>query len=311
LLNGLVDNITAYAAFRFIAGFGLAGELGLAITLISEILPKEKRGYATGIICGFGIFGALVAALAGLFIPWRVGFIIGGVAGLILLFFRIRVAESHLFKGIQERDNKGKISMLFTDRQRTFKFLCCVFMLLPVWYAAGVLVTFSPELLKSEYGYIVTAAGMMVWFNLFLALSDFWSAWISQWVKSRQKVLLGFISMGFLATMALLLSPVILPLPVIIFLYIIISCGCGCWVLGVTTAAESFGTNLRATVTTTVPNFARGATIPITLSVVALKEHMALGDAAVLVGVAVYALALFGALYIQETFAADLEYLEE
>lgn len=311
ILNALVHDVTAYAVFRFIAGFGMAGELGLAITLISEVMPKAKRGYGTGIICGFGIFGAVAAALSGMFIPWRIGFIIGGVAGLLLLFFRIKVHESTMFDDMKDYGEKGKLLMIFTSPSRLFRFACCVFMLLPVWYCAAVLVTFSPELIKSEYGHIVTAAGLMLWFNTALALSDFGSAWISQWFQSRQKVLLAFIFTGFLACMALLLSPVPLSMPVIIFLYVVISCGCGCWVLGVTSAAESFGTNLRATITTTVPNFSRGSTIPITLAVAALHKHMALGDAAVIVGIGVYALALFGALYIRETFAAELDFLEK
>jgi len=310
LLNGLVHSVPAYATFRFIAGFGLAGELGLAITLISEIMPKAKRGYGAGIICGFGIFGALAAAIGALYIPWRWSFIIGGIAGMALLIFRIKVSESHMFQSMKEHKEKGQLSLIFAKKDRVLRFFYCICLLLPVWYAAAIIVTFSPELLKSEYGHIVTAAAMMVWFNLFLALADFGSAWISQWVRSRKKVLGAFITMGFISTMMLLMSPVPLSMPMIIGLYILISCGCGCWVLGVTTASESFGTNLRATITTSVPNFSRAATIPITLSVVALKDHMPLGDAAMIVGFVVYGLALFGAFMIKETFDADLEYLE-
>ena len=184
-------------------------------------------------------------------------------------------------------------------------------MVLPVWYAAGVLATFAPELMMSEYGLVVTAAGMMIWFNLFLALADFASAWISQWVKSRKKVLIGFIALGACMTGVLLLSPVALPLPVVVLLYIAISIGCGCWVLGITTAAESFGTNLRATVTTLVPNFSRAGTIPITLGVAALKDHMSLGNAVVIVGAVVYGLALLGAILLPESFGKDLDYTEE
>jgi MFS family permease len=184
-------------------------------------------------------------------------------------------------------------------------------MVLPVWYAAGVLVTFGPELIKSEYGYTIAAASLMVWFNLFLALSDFFSAWISQWLKSRKKVLFGFIALGFAMTAALLLSPYHLTLPVIIALYVGVAFGGGCWVLGVTTAAESFGTNLRATVTTIVPNFSRAATIPMTLGLAALKEHMSLGHATMAVGAVVFTLALLGAALIPETHSKNLDYVEE
>ncbi len=311
LLNGLVTSVEAYATFRFVAGFGLAGELGLAVTLISEMLPKEKRGYGTGIIVGFGVFGALAAAGLAHFIPWRASYILGGLAGIALLIFRIKVSESRMFEGMKEIENKGRVSMLFTSPARIKKFLCCVCLVLPVWYTAGVLVTFGPEIIKSEYGLTIAAASLMVWFNLFLALSDFASAWISQWVKSRKKVLAGFIALGFAMTAALLLSPAPLSMPVIIALYIGIAIGGGCWVLGVTAAAESFGTNLRATITTVVPNFSRAATIPMTLGVAYLKDYMSLGHAAMVVGGVTFTLALLGAFLIPESFGKDLEYLED
>jgi putative MFS transporter len=311
LLNGLVQDVTSYAVFRFVAGFGLAGELGLAVTLISEILPKEKRGYGTGIVVGFGVFGALAAALLAHYIPWRASFIIGGLAGLALLIFRIKVSESKLFEEGKSESNRGNIALIFSSRERFTKFFWCVCMVLPVWYAAGVLVTFGPELMKAKYGYEVAAATLMVWFNLFLALSDFASAWISQGIKSRKKVLAAFIGLGFGMTAALLLSPGTLPLPFIIFLYIGIAVGGGCWVLGVTTAAESFGTNLRATVTTLVPNLSRAGTIPMTLGLAALKDHMDYSHAAMIVGAVVFSLALMGALLIPETYAKNLDYKEE
>ncbi len=311
LLNGLVHSVEAYAVFRFVAGFGLAGELGLAVTLISESLPKEKRGYGTGIIVGFGVFGALAAALLAHIVPWRMSFIIGGVAGLALLVFRIRVHESTLFEEAKSAVGRGSLRLIAGSRQRLLKFLYCVFMVLPIWYASAVLVTFGPELINAEYGYTIAAASIMVWFNLFLALSDFASAWISQWVKSRKKVLFGFIAFGFVMTAVLLLSPVPLSLPMIIALYIGVAIGGGCWVLGITTAAESFGTNLRATVTTMVPNFSRAATIPMTLGLAALKDHMSLGHATMAVGAVVFTLALLGAVLIPETHGKDLEFVEE
>lgn len=311
LLNGLVDSVMAYATFRFISGFGLAGELGLAVTLISESLPKEKRGYGTGIVVGFGVFGALTAALFAHFIPWRASYIIGGIAGLALLIFRIKVHESHMFEGIKHHATRGRVALILGSRARMLKFMYCSFMVLPIWYAGSVLATFAPELMMSQYGLVVSAAGILVWFNLFLALSDFASAWISQWFRSRRKVLIAFIAMGATMTGVLLLSPVQLSMPVVILLYVLISCGCGCWVLGITTAAESFGTNLRATITTMVPNISRAATIPITLSVVHLKDFMSLGHATAIVGGVVYGLALFGAFMITETYGKELDYTEE
>ncbi len=310
LLNGMVHSVEAYAVFRFVAGFGLAGELGLAVTLISEILPKEKRGYGTGIIVGFGVFGAMTAALLAHYIPWRMSFMIGGIAGIALLIFRIKVSESTIFENAKDSTQRGMLRMVVSSRARFMKFFWCVCMVLPVWYTAGILVTFGPELMQSKYGFAVAAASLMVWFNLFLALSDFASAWISQWVRSRKKVLAAFIALGFAMTGVLLLWPGMLPGPVIIAVYIGIAIGGGCWVLGVTTAAESFGTNMRATVTTLVPNFSRAATIPMTMAMAALKDYMDYAHAAFAVGVVVFTLALLGALMIPETFGKDLDYSE-
>lgn len=311
LLNGLVHSVPAYATFRFVAGFGLAGELGLAVTLISETLPKDKRGYGTGIIVGFGVFGALAAALLAHYIPWRASFMIGGLAGIALLIFRIKVAESQMFESTKAHAERGKIMMVLKSPARLKKFFCCVCLVLPVWYTAGVLVTFGPELVEAKYGYVVAAASLMIWFNLFLALSDFASAWISQWVKSRKKVLAAFITLGFAMTFLLLQYPGSLSLNAIIAIYVGIAIGGGCWVLGVTAAAESFGTNLRATITTIVPNFSRAASIPMTLGVAALEDHMALPDAVMIVGGVVFMLALLGTLFLPETYAKDLDYTEE
>lgn len=310
LLNGLVQDVMSYATFRFIAGFGLAGELGLAVTLISESLPKEKRGYGAGIIVGFGVFGAVAAAILAHYIPWRGSFIIGGVAGLALLFFRIKVAESQIFEKVRQDSDRGKISMILRSPERLKRFFFCVCMVLPVWYTAGVLVTFAPEIMQSEYGVTIAAATLMIWFNLFLALADFASAWISQWFKTRRKVIAGFIALAFIMTMVLLNLPVPPSTAMMIAIYSVIAVGAGCWVLGITITAESFGTNLRATVTTAIPNFSRAATIPMTLAVTALKDDIGLGNAAMVVGIVIFSLALLGALSLPETFAKDLDYKE-
>lgn len=311
LLNGLANDVISFATFRFLAGFGLAGELGLAVTLISETLPKEKRGYGAGIIVGFGVFGALAASLLAHLIPWRASFMLGGIAGLMLLCFRIKVAESQIFDTIRNDNTRGNLLMIVKSPQRLKKFCLCVCMVLPIWYTAGVLVTFGPEIMKDTYGLSMTAAILMIWYNLFLALSDFASAWISQWVKNRRKVLAGFILFCSASTIALLNLPFTPPVPLLLALYVCVAIGAGCWVLGITITAESFGTNLRATATTAVPNFSRAATIPMTLAVLAMKDHIGLGNAAMVVGGVILSLALLGALLLPETFGKDLDYREE
>jgi putative MFS transporter len=311
LANAFVQDIHTYAALRFISGIGLAGELGLAITLISEILPKEKRGYGTGIIAGFGIMGAVAAALMAQVMDWRVSYAVGGIAGLILLAFRMKVAESELFHSVPKGTRKGSLLMLFTSRERTMRFVRWVCMILPIWFVAGIMVTFGPEIIKTTFGFDITAATLIIISTTALAIGDFTSAWVSQLVKNRRVVVVLFTFLSLLAFAIFINSPFRFGTASIFALYVLMSFGTGCWILGITASGESFGTNLRATVTTAVPNFARGSTILTILAVAALKDHMPLTDAVLWVGLTVYLLAFWAVWSAPETFGKPLDYLEE
>ena len=136
-----------YAALRFIAGVGLAGELGAGITLVSEILPKEVRGYGTTIVASVGIMGAVVAVLVGDAFDWRIAYIVGGVMGLALLVLRIGVFESGMFEGVKQTTvARGNFFALFANPARTRRYLSVVLVGLPIWYVIGILITFAPEL---------------------------------------------------------------------------------------------------------------------------------------------------------------------
>lgn len=311
LCNAFVQNVEAYAALRFLSGFGLAGELGLGATLISEILPKEKRGIGVGIMVSLGVTGALVAGLAGQHLPWRQCYILGGVMGLLLLVFRMRIMESALFESTDKSVERGNVLMLLHTRERAMRFLWCLMLGLPTWFCYGILVTFSQEILTAASLPIIATPVLMVYCNIALPLGDITSVWLSQIFKSRRKVFVGFISIAVTGALLLFFLPRPLSETTVIILYVMMAFGIGSWVLMTMISAEAFGTNLRATVATSVPNFARGSVVLMTGLLTLLKEHMSLIDAVMIVGALGFALPLLALSKLPETFGRDLNYLEE
>lgn len=309
LLNAFVGDIHSYAALRFIAGLGLAGELGLAITLIGEMLPTVKRGYGTGIVVGCGVLGAAAAGVMAHFVSWQNCYIVGGLFGFLLLAFRLKVAESTLFLDMKHDETRGRIRLLFS-RSRILRFIQCIALITPIWFVAGILITFSTDIAASRGDAVIATATMLVWFNIVMAGGDFASAWISQFLRTRRKVIIACTALSAAMSVFVLLWPHPLSETGFLLSYCLLGAGCGCWVLAITVAAESFGTNLRATVTTAVPNFARAMTIPMTLGVSALKPLIGLSYAALAIGILVFAAALWSAISIPETADQSLDFKE-
>lgn len=317
LANAFVTTVEAYAILRFIAGLGLAGELGAAITLVAETLPKEKRGYGTTLVASVGILGAVVAALIGDLFTWKTSYIIGGVMGLALLTLRVSMLESGLFNSVKEHQHlkKGDFLMLFQSRKRFFRYLRCILIGVPVWYVVGILVTFSPELAKQlEVDGMISAGSSIMFCYMGLALGDLCSGIMSQWLKSRTKAVWSFCSFTLIICVAYFFSRGISTK----LFYLICFClglGAGYWAVFVTTAAEQFGTNLRATVTTSVPNFVRGSVVLLTFLFQYFKglfmEHeKGLLISAALVGVLTFAVAFTSLFRMQESFDKSLDFLE-
>ena len=131
LLNGYLtpawgNTYFYYSSFRFLSGFGLAGELGIGITFVSEMMEKEKRGIGTMIIAAFGILGCVVAAGLAAFakLPWDTLFKVGGFAGLVLLFIRIGVHESSIFIAQKKSTvQRGSFLSLFSSGDRFKRFM--------------------------------------------------------------------------------------------------------------------------------------------------------------------------------------------
>jgi putative MFS transporter len=312
LANAFVPNVETYAALRFLSGIGLAGELGLGATLISEILPKEKRGLGVGVLVGFGVLGPMAAGLAAQAFDWKTCYLIGGFLGLALLALRVRVAESPLF---QEAENKaarqGDLRLMFENPTRIWRFLGCVALGLPTWLVFGILITFSEEILGSLSLPALAAPILLVYCNIAMPLGNFATIGASQYFKNRRWVMTGFTLFALLGVLALFLLPRPLTSFEVKAIYMVIAFAVGSWVLMAVVAAESFGTNLRATAATAVPNFARASVIPMTLGLEALKPHMPLDQAVMILGGIGFALALIALWRLPETFGKPLNYLEK
>lgn len=312
IANAFVSSFDAYVVLRFLAGVGLAGELGAAITLVSEVMPKETRGYGTAIVAGVGVTGAVFAGWIAEVLSWQVAYLVGGVLGLLLLVTRMKMFDSSLYERAKVSVAvRGSVAMLFNQWGRFKKYVCCILIGLPTWYVIGVLVTFSPEIGRALGISGEVSAGRAIMFAYAgLVFGDFASGFASQALKSRKKVLASFVSLTAVLVGVYLLTP----LPSLGFLYTVIflmGLTSGYWAIFVQIAAEQFGTNLRATVTTTVPNFVRGATVLLTYGFQSLREDYGLVASALGVGVVAFTLSLVAVRGLQETFGVDLDYVEE
>lgn len=310
--NGFVQTVEQYAALRFIAGIGLAGELGAGITLIAEILPKHLRGYGTSIVASIGILGAVFGGLVGDLLPWRWAYVIGGAMGFAILLLRFGVRESGMFaKAKHEGVSRGDLLLVFGRWKNLRKYVAIVLIGVPIWYVVGILVTFTPEFGKGFGMSELPTAGKAVMFcYLGLSIGDFTSGVFSQLFQSRRKVILLYLLGTAGAVAAHLAFGRISPL-VYYSTCTLMGFFAGYWAMFVTVAAEQFGTNIRSTVTTTVPNFVRGAVIPLTFFFQSWTESLGIIGSGIAVGVLSFGVALLALAMIEETFHKDLDYIED
>jgi MFS family permease len=310
--NGFVTTVDQYAALRFIAGFGLAGELGAGITLVSEILPKAIRGYGTTLVALMGLPGSIAAYFVVNIFDWRTSYIVGGVLGLMLLIMRISVLESGMFAHLKSKNVKrGDVSLIFGSAKRTLKYLFSIFIGFPIWFVVGILITFSPELAEHLNISEPIAAGKatmlaftgQVFGNLIAGI-------LSQYLKSRKKV----VGLFILSSLVLVLIYLKVPLGSANSFYTVcffLGLFNGYWALFITVAAELFGTNLRATVATSVPNFVRGAIIPLAWMFRTMIGGLGEINSALVTGLIAFAIALVSLRFLEETFSKDLDYVDE
>jgi MFS family permease len=296
---------------RFIAGVGLAGELGAGITLVSESMRKETRGIGTTIVASVGICGGLVAVMVGKSTDWRTAYFIGGGMGLALLALRVGVMESGMFQQVRDRQvSRGNILSLFSTTARARRYLSVLLMGVPIWYVIGILMTFAPELGRAMgMSPAPTGPNAVLAAYAGLALGDLGSGLISQLLRSRKKVLAGFI----VATALLMVAYFTVGRSSLLVMYTVmfgLGFTTGYWAMFVTVASEQFGTNIRATVTTTAPNFVRGSLVPVTLLFEALRGRLGIAGSAALVGALTIVIALVALAGIDETYGRDLDFVD-
>ncbi|MFD2742102.1 MULTISPECIES: MFS transporter [Sphingobacterium] len=312
IANGFVTNVDQYAVIRFIGGVGLAGELGAGITLVTETMSKKYRGYGTMIVASVGLLGAVMAALISARYTWQTSYFIGGGMGLLLLTLRIGLVESGMFKEATDKNvQRGNLLMLFNNWSRFKKYMCCILIGLPLWYVVGVLITFSPEFGRAlnATGIIDAGKGIMYCY-IGISIGDVVAGLLAQVLQSRKKVMLSFIILTTVVVGIYLNSFGLTP-EGFIMLSLLLGFASGYWATFVTIAAEQFGTNLRATVTTTVPNFVRGSLVAITLGFQYFKDKIGILEGAMVIGAMTVVIALLALNQLKESFGKDLDYVEE
>jgi putative MFS transporter len=312
IANAFVEDTTMYAVVRFLAGMGLAGELGAGITLVSETMTIEKRGYGTILVATMGALGAVCAGLAGDLVHWRTAFFIAGIGGLLLLLLRMKSMESQMFKNAADDvgKKKGSFVYLFSDTRRALKYLACILMGVPIWFSVGLLITLSPELAKEHHvdGWMLTKAFTL--FQIGITAGDLSSGIFSQLFRSRKKILIGYMLLAILSTAFFFIQ--IADGTGSYFLCFMMGLGCGYLSVFVTSTAEHFGTNLRVLVTATVTNFMRGSVtllIPFHLWLESNFDY-SLSKSLVITGGIVWMLALISTILLAETYGKDLNYQE-
>jgi MFS family permease len=316
IANGFVHTVGQYEAVRFITGLGLAGELGAGITLVSELMPKERRGLGTSLVAGIGLSGAVFAYFIKVQFGmgpdgWRTCYFIGGGLGFLLLLLRVGVLESGMYKNIAESNvSRGNFLMLFTNGRRLKKYLTAILIALPNWYVIGILITFSNKFagLMKVQGPIDPGKGIMVAYAA-ISVGDIAIGFISQGLKSRKKSLWLFHIITAIAVIAYF-NMQGQPASSVYWVCVFLGLGTGFWAMFVTMAAEQFGTNIRATVATTVPNMARGSLTLVSLLFISLQPSLGYFRSGWVTGIIVFAVAFIALAMTEETFGKDLNYIE-
>ncbi len=315
-ITAYVETVEQYAYARFFAGIGLAGELGAGITLVSELLPKNKRGIGTSLVAGIGLFGAVAAYFTFKFTDdWRLCYKIGGVLGIFLLLLRIGVAESGMFNQVKRQGvSRGNFFMFFTKASRFKKYILAILIGLPTWYVIGILVNLSNRFAKEFYGNTALESGRAIMFAYVgIAIGDILIGLVSQYFKSRKKALFIFYTLTIISGI-LFFSAFNSNDARMYAICAALGFSTGFWAIFVTMGAEQFGTNLRATAATTIPNLVRGALPLLNLLFVGLFQNSwgwSMVRSGITVGIIVMSITLIAAYFTEETFSKDLNYVEE
>jgi len=310
---GFVQDVATYKILRLVAGIGLAGELGAGITLVSEILPVRLRAIGTSLVAGIGLLGAVVAYFIVELFDWRTAYFIGGGMGLSLLLLRVGIFESPAFKALHQDNTirRGDFFAFFSSRERFIRYVKCIGIGLPTWFVIGILATFSNEIGSATGIADPVKPGLAImWCYIGLAAGDLSSGFISHFFHSRRKAVMLLMSLSFVFSMIYLYSG-IQTTQMFYVMNLAMGFGIGYWAMFVTIGAEQFGTNLRATAATTIPNMVRGTVVLMTSGYAFAKFYFDVPDAAALVGLVCFMLAGISIASISETHGRNLNFLEE
>ena len=315
ILTSFVQNVDQYAYCRFIGGIGLAGELGAGITLVSEMLPKHKRGIGTSMVAGIGLFGAVFAYFTFKYTDnWRLCYQIGGVLGFFLLILRVKVAESFMFESVKlSKLAKGNFFMFFQNKKRFVKYITAILIGLPTWFVIGVLINYSNKFASSLYGVNLIDSGRSIMLAYIgIASGDLLIGYVSQYFKSRKKALMLFYILSIIG-MILFFSPFNNNDSRMYLICAFLGFSTGYWAIFNQMAAEQFGTNLRATAATTIPNMVRGA-LPLInflfLDILQKKLGWDIVQSGMFTGAIVMVITLIAYFFTEETYHKDLDYME-
>lgn len=314
IANGMVQTTNQYALARFVAGIGLSGELGASITLVSELVSKEDRGKATSLISGFGLTGAVAAYFVAHWFDWRFPYYLGGGLGLCLLLLRLRVFESGLFAKVQHIGvPRGQFFMLFSSRKRAKKYILSILVGLPSWYVVGILFTFSKEFARNfefKTAEIVDPGKLIMLAYITGALGSLTSGFVSNWLKSRKKAFCIFYAWTSICIIVFFFQKGGNPATMYV-ITTVMGFGTGFWALFVTMAAEHFGTNLRATAATTIPNMARGS-LPLIIAIFSgLQPGFGYISAGAITGLIVMGISFLALSMTEETYGRNLDFIED
>lgn len=313
IANAFVTDINSYAVIRFLAGAGLAGELGAGITLVSESMTIKNRGYGTIMVATLGAMGAVTAGLIGNIVPWRIAFFAAGCIGLLLLLLRMSTMETAMFSKsvVDKKIKRGSFRLLFSSKKRTLFYFACILTGIPIWYSVGLLITFSPEIASLQNIHGLQLGTCFILFQTGITVGDLSSGILSQLLKTRKKVMIAYMLFALLATV--LHFTMIYNSSGLYLTSLLMGTGCGYLSVFVTSTAEHFGTNLRVLITATVTNFMRGAVtllVPLHQGIEKWLRVDLIASLA-LTGVIVWLFALIAVFYLPDTYGKNLDFVEE
>jgi putative MFS transporter len=311
IANGFIQTVPQYAVARFIAGIGLAGELGAGITLVSELLKKEQRGIGTSVVAGIGLTGAVVAYFISREFDWRVCYFIGGGLGIMLLFLRVSVFESGIYKSLEKSVSRGNFLMFFTNAKRFKKYLFSILIGLPTWFVIGILIAFSNKFAK-QFGITeeVNPGKATMYAYIAISIGDVLAGLISQVLKSRKKALYIFYAMTIIMIAFYFMQSNKSSAASMYWIAAGLGFATGFWAIFVTMGAEQFGTNLRATAATTIPNMVRGSLPLMLLLFNGLQVSFTYLESGLITGAIVMIISIVAVIFTEETFHKELDYVE-